>query len=142
MKTIYISSKDYDILSSIVLELSRVRGEVAATVTKLKEELQRAVIVHPSSIPATTVTLNSGIHLRDLITGDLEDWIITLPEHADSSQKRISILAPIGTALIGFSEGDEIIWDTPGGKRQWRLEKVQQNAFTVPTLLDQLIGRR
>jgi len=138
MKTIYISSEDHSNISRTILECSRVRGEVPTTVTKLKEELQRAVIVHPTSVPTTTATINSRVHLRDLTTGDLEEWIITLPEYADSSNKRISILAPIGTAVIGFSEGDEITWDTPGGKRSLRLEKVQQHAFSEPLPLYQM----
>ncbi len=122
MKTIFLTSTDYDRLSTLVTELP----------FKFKEELKGAVIFHPSAIPPNTVTLNSRVVLRDLKSGEIEDWIVTMPQHADIMENRISILAPIGIAILGYSEGDEIEWDTPGGIRKLRIEKVVQRAFSVP----------
>lgn len=122
MKTIFLTSTDYDLLSALVTELP----------SKFKEELKSAVVFHPSAIPPNTVTLNSGVELLDLKSGEVEKWIVTMPEHADILENRISILAPIGMAILGYAEGDEIEWDTPGGIRKLRIAKVKHRAFSVP----------
>lgn len=140
MKPIYVSSDDFRILKKTVNELVRGGGRISPAIQKLQEELDRAVVVDPAAISAKTVMLNSSVQLRDLKTDEVEEWILTMPEHADPDQKRISILAPVGTAILGFSAGDEIEWETPGGVRMLRIEKVQHGAFSVPDLLRTLYG--
>ncbi len=140
MKTIYISSEDYRALSKIVNDLIQSGGKVYPGIQKLKQELDRAEVLDAAAIPAGTVTLNSLVQLRDMDTGEIEEWILTMPEHADPDQKRISILAPIGTGILGFSEGDEIEWETPGGVRDLKVEKVQHGAFTAPDYSRSLYG--
>jgi regulator of nucleoside diphosphate kinase len=115
-------------------------GKVPPAIRKLKEELDRAVLLNAAAIPPETVSLNSFVQLSDLKTGEIEEWVLTMPEHADPDQKRISILAPVGTAILGFSTGDEIEWETPGGVRALKIEKVEHGAFTVPTLSRSLYG--
>ncbi len=140
MKKIHISSDDHRALSKIVNDLIQSGGKVYPGIQKLKQELDRAEILDPSAIPAGTVTLNSLVQLRDMDNGELEEWILTMPNHADPDQKRISILAPIGTGILGFSEGDEIQWETPGGVRDLKVEKVRHGAFSVPDYSRSLYG--
>jgi len=64
-----------------------------------------------------------------LKTDEIEDWVLTMPEHADPGQQRISVFATIGTAILGYSDGDAIEWQTPGGVRMLNIECVEQNAF-------------
>jgi len=129
MKTIYISTDDHRLLLKTIDALSREHRTVPPAILKLREELNRAVLIHPEAISGRTVTLNSSVKLLDLETDEIEEWILVMPEHADSDKQRISILAPIGTAVLGFSEGDEIEWETPGGIRTFKIEKVQHGAF-------------
>lgn len=89
----------------------------------LAQELDRAEIVRSSDIPADTVTMHSHVLVRDLDTGRESTYTLVFPSGADIAKGKISILAPIATALLGYREGDEIEWPTPGGRR--RLNVVQ-----------------
>ncbi|SEK86486.1 nucleoside diphosphate kinase regulator [Nitrosovibrio tenuis] len=82
---------------------------------ELRAELDRAEIVEPNQIPPTVVTMNSTVRFR--INSSGEDFCLTLvyPKDVDGSGERISILAPVGSALLGLSTGDEIEWPRPGG---------------------------
>jgi regulator of nucleoside diphosphate kinase len=90
----------------------------------LREELDRAVIIDPVAIPAGIVMMESRVQFEDLGTGEIEEYTLTFPERANVEAKRISILAPIGTALIGYKEGDTVNWSTPGGVRQLKIRQV------------------
>lgn len=81
----------------------------------LQAELERAEIVEPSDVPPTVVTMNSTVRFR--VESSSEEFTLTLvyPRDMDSSSGKISILAPVGSALLGLSQGDEIEWPRPGG---------------------------
>lgn len=81
----------------------------------LESELARAEIVEPKDIPSTVITMNSTVKFR--VESSSEDFTLTLvyPKDMDSSSSKISILAPVGNALIGLSVGDSIEWPKPGG---------------------------
>lgn len=93
-------------------------------IQKLKGEINRAIIVDPSKILADIVTMNSKVQLVDIDTE--EEMIVTLvyPEHSDISAGKISILAPIGTAILGYSQGDIIQWEVPDGTRNLRINNI------------------
>ncbi len=86
---------------------------------ELRNELDRAEIVEPDQIPPSVVTMNSTVRFRIDPSG--EDFCLTLvyPKDVDGSGDKISILAPVGSALLGLSTGDEIEWPRPG----WRYDK-------------------
>lgn len=87
-------------------------------------ELQRAKSVKPQKVPPNVVTMNSTVHLRDLDTGEEETYTLVFPRDADADDGRISVLAPIGTAIIGNSVGDTIEWPVPSGLRRLKVEAV------------------
>jgi regulator of nucleoside diphosphate kinase len=70
--------------------------------------------------------MNSWVQVRDLATGKISEYTLVYPQGADLSRGRISVLAPLGTAVLGCQAGEIIEWMVPGGKRQLRLEKVVQ----------------
>jgi len=80
----------------------------------LEAELLRAEVVPPSEVPPTTVTMNSTVRFR---VGPDETFQLTLvyPRDANGSADRISVLAPVGSALLGLSQGDGMEWPKPGG---------------------------
>jgi regulator of nucleoside diphosphate kinase len=91
---------------------------------QLDDELERARIVPPSEIPADVVTMNSELALRDLDTGEEMVFRLVFPAEANADQHRISVLAPLGTAVLGYRAGDTIEWVVPGRTRRVRVEKV------------------
>jgi regulator of nucleoside diphosphate kinase len=82
---------------------------------ELRAELDRSEIVEPEQIPPSVVTMNSTV--RFSIDSSSDDFCLTLvyPKDVDGSGDKISILAPVGSALLGLSTGDEIEWPRPGG---------------------------
>lgn len=82
---------------------------------ELEYELERAQIVASKDIPPTVVTMNSEIKFRVLPSN--EEFCLTLvyPKDVKDNGKTISILAPVGSALLGLSQGDQISWPKPGG---------------------------
>lgn len=81
----------------------------------LEAELGRAEIVAPEEVPATVVTMNSTVRFE--VDSSQDEFCLTLvyPRDVDASGEKISILAPVGSALLGLSQGDEIEWPKPGG---------------------------
>jgi regulator of nucleoside diphosphate kinase len=109
---ITITSLDADRLYKLIDSLPK--NSFAGQVD-LESELARANVVAPDAIPPTIVTMNSTV--KFIIESTKEEFELTLvyPKDADTSGKKISILAPIGGALLGLSQGDEIEWPKPGG---------------------------
>lgn len=90
----------------------------------LAEEIERATEVEPNDMPSDVVTLNSTARVIDLESGESQDYTIVLPGEADYEAGRISVLAPLGTALLGYGVGDEIEWEVPRGVRRLRIDAV------------------
>jgi len=82
---------------------------------ELEGELARAELLAPREIPPTVVTMNSTVRFTVLSTGQEFTLTLVYPKDIDASPGRISVLAPVGSALLGLSQGDEIEWPGPGG---------------------------
>jgi regulator of nucleoside diphosphate kinase len=82
---------------------------------QLEAELSRADILDPHQMPPNVVTMNSRVRFK--VQSSAEEFTLTLvyPKDVDGSGGTISILAPVGSALLGLAEGDEIEWPKPGG---------------------------
>ena len=90
----------------------------------LEQELDRAQVLSPSKIPEDIITMNSKARVRDLDTGKEATYTLVFPRNAEIASGKISVLAPIGTAILGYRVGDVIEWRVPGGRRRLRLEEV------------------
>lgn len=123
---IYISRDDYSKLRLLIT--TALYSRTSSQFAKLRDELDRATVIDPAAFPADVVTMNSTVMFEDLGTGEIEEYTITFPERANVEHRRISILAPIGIALIGCRVGDIVKWSTPGGLRQLKVRRV-----TAPT---------
>ena len=91
---------------------------------ELAEELERARIAERDEVPADVITIHSRVHVLDLVSGERRELTLVLPLESDASAGRISVLAPLGTALLGYRAGDEVEWQMPGGLRRLRVERV------------------
>lgn len=81
----------------------------------LEAELARADVMEPADVPPTVVTMNSRVRFSVISTGETFNLTLVYPKDLDASGEKISILAPVGSALLGLSQGDEIEWPKPGG---------------------------
>lgn len=93
---------------------------------ELGVELDRALVLAPGEIPADVVTMHAVVRVLDLQSGERQEVVLVNPAEADVKARRISVLAPLGTALLGYREGDEVEWQMPGGLRRLRIERVIQ----------------
>ncbi len=108
---VVLTSQDLDRLEALLETLPA----NAFPAKELRAELERSEIVEPEQIPPSVVTMNSTVRFSIDASGD--DFCLTLvyPKDVDASGEKISILAPVGSALLGLSTGDEIEWPRPGG---------------------------
>ncbi|WP_242006810.1 nucleoside diphosphate kinase regulator [Aerolutibacter ruishenii] len=82
----------------------------------LQAELERAEIVEPAKMPADVITMNSTARFLDENSGEERAMTLVFPRDADGSADKVSILAPVGSALLGLRIGDSIQWPIPGGR--------------------------
>src|SRR5687767_10883438 len=92
---------------------------------QLESELERAVLVAAHAVPPEVVTMDSAVGVLDLANGERREYTLVYPAEANPTAGRISVLAPLGTALLGYREGDELEWMMPGGLRRLRIESVR-----------------
>jgi regulator of nucleoside diphosphate kinase len=91
----------------------------------LADELDEAEIVEPECVPPDVVTMRSRVRVLDMVSGETASYTISYPTEADFDAGRLSVLAPIGAALLGYREGDVVQWPVPGGVRVLKIEKVE-----------------
>lgn len=90
----------------------------------LGRELERADLVPAAKLTPDIVTMRSRVRVRDLDTGRGGIYTIVPPTNADVSARRVSVLAPMGTALLGYRVGDAVEWRMPGGRRRLLVEEI------------------
>lgn len=124
-RTIYITEFDLNRLNKLIemLEDKPVQRD-SKYLEELDIELRRAKVVAPKSIPRDVITMNSKIRVKDLDTGVDAIYQLVFPGDADINQNKISVLAPVGTALIGFRVGDTVEWEAPGGQKRMKVEEI------------------
>jgi regulator of nucleoside diphosphate kinase len=111
-KTIFESRNDY------FFDESTNSLAPSSNLDDLRNELKHAEVVDVNGVPSDAVTMNSTVRLRDPTTGEPAIYTLVYPDEADIRRNRLSILAPIGTAIFGFRVGDEVRWPTPNGWRK------------------------
>lgn len=137
---IYIADDDQARLDTLFRRAAAQDLTGSPYLAALAGELRRARVVPRSQIPPDVVTMNSTVRLRDLETDEEETYTLVYPEDADIEADRLSILAPIGTALLGYRAGDVVEWPVPAGVRRFRIEEVvfqPRNAAARRPLVDQ-----
>jgi len=123
-RNLCVTAKDEQRLRELLAvagpSLHRDRNDLKA----LETELKRARIVDPKAIPPTVVTMNTRLRLRDLDTLQVAEMTVVFPGDADADAGRISVVSPVGMALLGYAEGDTVEWSVPAGKRRLLIEQV------------------
>ncbi len=120
--SLVISAADRDRLLPVIDQHDSPAAEA------LEAELLRATIVPPEEVPADVVTLHGDVVYEDLSTGQRRTVRVVLPREADPRRGWISVLAPVGSALLGLRVGQEIDWPLPGGARRIRVVELPRAA--------------
>lgn len=123
-KNIHITELDRQRLIDLIMDAQSKGYRGSVYLEKLRGELARAEIVLPQEIPADVITMNSKVVLIDLDTQEEEIYTLVYPENANTTEGRVSILAPIGTAMLGYRVGDVFEWEVPAGKRRLKVDKI------------------
>lgn len=121
---IIITERDMTRLQQLI-DSARLQWRDHTLLDRLEGELSRAKVVSGKRISSNVVTMNSRVRVTDLDTGKEATYQIVFPRDANASKSMISVLAPIGTALLGFKVGSEIEWETPGGLRRLRIDAIE-----------------
>ena len=124
-------SKDNLVISSFdkqrlmrLLNSGETAAEQREELEDLAREIERGTEVRPQEIPPDVVTMNSTVRVTDLEAGSTHTYTIVFPADADYEKGKISILAPLGTALLGFRVGDTVDWNMPRGVRRLRIDEI------------------
>lgn len=122
-RAIYITDFDLNRLKKLLAEK---RAEEANNeyLNDLEEELDRAKIVESREVPPDVITMNSQVKLKDLETSEEMVLSLVFPAEADIDEGKISVLAPVGTGMIGYSKGDTIEWKVPAGMRKLKVMEL------------------
>lgn len=123
-QTVYMSRADIGRLERLIAS-ARARDERdLAYLDSLEARLEQAQSIAAREVPPNVVTMNTRVRLRDPQSGERLEYTLVFPDAADASQHRISVLAPLGAALLGAQEGDLVRWETPGGERELEVEAI------------------
>jgi regulator of nucleoside diphosphate kinase len=125
---IILNMREYEIIKALIHPISESTNLMNSCIFRLKEELKTAKIIdEESTFPQDVIRLNSIVDVGTPF-GVMKIQLV-LPEHSNSEQKRISILTPMGSALIGYAEKDKIMWDFPNGTHEVEILKVAHSQF-------------
>lgn len=119
-RLIYITEADMRRLKPLIESMKTSRDDLRG----LQAELLQARVVAPKDVPPDVITMNSKARLRDLEDGEEVTYTLVFPDQANIEQGRISVVAPVGTAMLGHRVGDEFEWEVPAGSVRLRVEEV------------------
>lgn len=120
---IYITDADAQSLRGLIEGLRAAGPAHREHIDMLEQELDRAEVMASASIPRDVITMNSEVRLRDLDSGTTQRYRLVFP-HQFRVDDSVSVLAPIGTAILGYRVGDVIEWPVPKGLRRFKVLEV------------------
>ena len=134
---IIMNAADHEELSCAIVAADKLSDRARAEIIALRSELERAEIVAPDEVPADVITMNSRAQLLDLDTNERMEFTLVFPNEADVEEGKISVLAPLGTAMLGYRVGNEFEWVVPYGRRRLKVIAVR---FQPEAALARTIG--
>lgn len=123
-RDIYITDQDIQQLRNLLETARRFSYYDRTDLAELEAELARAQVIASTEVPPDIITMNSRVCLIDLETGEEMIYTLVFPNEADIEQDKISILAPIGTALLGYRVGNLVEWPVPDGVSRLKVKEV------------------
>ena len=123
-RKIHITRYDMDRLTELIDGLRLSPKANQAHLDLLEKELYRGVLVDPQQIPHDVITMNSKVIITDTESGEKTTYTLVFPSAANISENKLSIMAPLGMALLGYRTGDIIEWPVPSGVRKLKVDKI------------------
>ena len=124
-ESIWLTAQDYNRLRLLVADLTRQSRSLQAGVETLEEILDFARVVNPNKVPENVVTMNSRGLFEDIRTAEQGTVTVVYPPDVDPTSGKISVLSPVGAALLGETEGSEVELPLPNGEvRRIRIRSV------------------
>mgnify|MGYP001004204425 CR=1 FL=1 len=117
-----ISRIDRERLNRLIDEARYTAAESDPSYRALRQEIDRARVVEPETLPGNVISMRSRALIA--LDGEEEEAQLVYPDEADWTAGRLSILSPVGTALLGYREGDEIQWEVAGGRTRIEIRKI------------------
>lgn len=130
-RTIFITKSDMDRLMDLIEGIRGYNKKNNDSLDMLEQELNRGTLVDPEKVPPDVVTMNSRVSITDMDSGEKKTYSLVFPSNAKIDENKLSILAPLGIALLGYREGDIIEAKAPSGIKKLRINEViyQPEAF-------------
>jgi regulator of nucleoside diphosphate kinase len=123
-KQIVITRQDLERLRALICDARLSHSESDKHLRALERELNDAVVVDHKDVPHDVVTMNSTVKVKVGGSRRQDEWTIVFPADADIDNDRISVLAPLGTALLGYRVGETLEWEVPAGLRRYKITKI------------------
>jgi len=121
---IHITKFDMDRLNELIDGLRLSPKANQANLDLLENELYRGVLVDPQDIPHDVITMNSKVSITDTDSGEKMTYTLVFPSAANITENKLSVLAPLGMALLGYRKGDVIKWPVPSGVRKLKVDEI------------------
>jgi regulator of nucleoside diphosphate kinase len=122
--SLILRKDDYEIIRSYLKTGPHKHSFDRKNAEELKVELKKAKLVSPDKFPEDAVRLNSKVKLKEDRHDKVLELILVTPDKANIKERKISVMAPIGTALIGFRQGQKVKWQVPSGKKTFTIMEV------------------
>ncbi len=123
-RIIHITKFDMDRLTELIDGLRLSPKANQANLDLLEKELYRAVLVDPQNIPRDVITMNSKVSTTDTDSVEKMTYTLMFPSAANIEENKLSVLAPLGTALLGYRKGGVIKWPVPSGIRKLKVDEI------------------
>lgn len=123
-RNIFITEFDLKRLRDLISDAGSTEYRNSLYVKQLNEELHRAQVVKPQDIPADAITMNTRAVLLDMETNEELEITLVFPQDTNPSQGKVSVFAPIGTAMLGYRVNDVFSWQVPDGVRKYKVVKI------------------
>ncbi len=117
-----VEEKEFAMINEIISHVSPSENLFNSCIQRLKSELMDADIRTEDKMPEDIVRLDSMLDVETPM-GEIRLQIV-LPERTNSLAKRISLLTPMGSALFGYAEGDEVLWSFPDGEKNILIKRI------------------
>lgn len=121
---VLLSKEDHEHIQYYLRHQYGISAADRQSASALQQELKRARVVDNQQLPPGVVRLGSRVKVREMESNALLDLVIVTPDQANWKEKKISVLSPIGTALIGFCRGVTLKWKVPAGEKLFFIEEV------------------
>lgn len=126
-ENIVLEKKEFQLIKELIAPIKDGPNLLNKCIGRLKTEMEKAIVIENKDFPKHTIRINSIVDIQTPY-GEMKLQLV-LPQDTNSAQKKISLLTPMGSALLGYSVGDEVFWHFPTGEQIIKITKVTASEF-------------